>query len=1253
MKAIIISLIVVYAFAHDFLNEFSGDVDYYDLGTMDRGKNAGSWHHSLTHNFDIFYYMSMQPWRHFVWTHIGTDEIWYKKTINEDYSVGPSSDKDWVNNEKQDFCQNEYGYPIQEFAIDWENAAEEAQNIEATTINGITCYVYPAKSPLSTIYLTGKFTESTFNSDSTSEVCRMDFIGGRTITFRSFNNVDMTFYSDYEKNTTSQCNIPVIENNIDTHLAIVYAISDRSSLKKIQQNLQVLSDLSTATSATIYYLTKTSYEKYEVIKNDNGLILSYGVLSIIEIVAGSPETLISAAVSDLTEMINNNEIKRGTLVVLMDKTPNYSFSAYEYDRLNITAHTLVLNKLKSSLLTKRALSLVSSGYHYHEINDPTTVTTALNELFEGIRANLTERCDRDTCNGFCDAKNRCTCPMCCENDCYYSYCDVSTATCKPWPKKNPIKKVECPSDCIGEYECVDLVGCVVSSYNDSCNPAASCLSVYCDDNDSCQFKDNCEQDTTPTDGYCYSKVCDEETGLCKKDYDVHGNACPSKGVCEEYYCDDDLNCKVRDKTCVKTSPYIEYTCYTAVCNEETGMCENKLACDTYSSCGGSTSGDSICYCNSTSNYQCVCEQTVDGIYCDSSLDEVCDYTQSTPACVTSACPLDIVIQSCMIRLCNDTTGDNYWDFYNCTVDESIVDDVCESITYSSCEEEGGCTHYLRNSGIVDCYQCVVNDDNSVTATELCSGTTDIATQKCSNNTCYYEQNTECEEYYQDVLSCSDSYTYTFNSTSGLCTYTLPNSIKFKCQICDSDTDSYVSYCSNKTLERQVTIGSTEYTYYIPYICTYASCVPNYNFNCKLTDMYTDLLNVCLEDQISVEYHYSSNFDYIRYALSMNQTDAFYEEMVDEAYCVFTVSETTLVNCSYCVPTETFYKTNTTCNDEVDGIPIICESNECVPDPDYQCEPENCVVYGRNETTSLCSPVLDRCQQYYDSLEAARANITETTLLCGDVECLENNTCKIQENTSNCYRQPGVDYGCTVPYYETDDVEFCIVDDGSYVCNVKTLTLEDEEDEWLDGIYVDNACYEYSCVEQETVDENGNVNITHYWELVSQITYSRRHYCEVASCDPETAEAVYTDVTCTIEEDFPGLTENYRKCFYCECSVLTGNLVLQMYDDNDEEIYVVDYCGYCKIYNASNPDQQINDTPYCDLGDVIIVDGLAASATIAAVGSSFLIALIVLAIGTISTYKLVKSARKNIVNRVENNAAFEPADTNVNNENYDG
>ncbi|KAL7715926.1 170 kDa surface lectin [Entamoeba marina] len=1206
MKIIIITLLLLFTVYANFLNEFSGDVDYYDLGVMERGKNAGSWHHSLENNFDIFL------------LHVhATLETFY-------YSIGPGT-TGWATNEDQDFCQNQYAYPIEEFAIDWASATTSEEKIESTTINGITCYVYPAKSPLTTIYLTNKFT-SAFSDTDSSDICRMDFIGGRSITFRSFNSVDMTFYESYNSNTTSKCTVAVHANDVDTSLAIVYAIADTSAVKNVQNYM--------------YYFQIT--KKLSVPLSE----LNYATLSGIEVQSGAADLLINAAKTDLSKKVDNGIIARGTIIALMDKQLSNDYDASVFDRLDISVHSVIFNINNNDVLAYRALSLVSLGAHYHEATSASAVQTKVIEAFKAVRTNLTDRCPRSSCDGFCDAMNRCTCPMCCENDCYYTFCDVETASCVPWPKDSPKKKVECSADCIGSYECIDQQGCVLSQVNTSCEAAAACMTVYCDGDSldsKCLQKDSCTQDTTPSsDGYCYNYECDQDTGYCTKITSSRGSACPTKSsLCEEYACDADLNCYIKDKECVKTSPYIEYDCYEAKCNEQTGMCENKLTCDTYTSCGG-TSTETVCKCDSSTNYVCSCEKTEDGEYCDSDLSQVCDYTQETPQCVVTNCPLDLITQNCQVRRCDEDTSTNYWVDINCTVNSDEVSENCIDITYAYCSDNE-CVYALNNNGVNGCYTCVVNDDNTVTETGCStSGLSTGISVECVDGECVYNDDTPCEEILD--LDCPSYYTYSFDSTTGECSYTIDD-YKSDCKLCNPSSANFESYCSDKSLQKTLTVSTLTEDYEIDRVCVVGGCIPNPSYDCTQLTTYENIVNNCGAAFVSAKYSYSSLYDAAKANLGYNQTSDFFAEMDEMAYCVITVSDSA-IECGKCVLNGESYLYKNQCP-EIDGVEVTCEDNQCVIVAN-ECPTEECVIQFFNESSTQCEPYLDNCAEPTETLTNAREGLTDYTS-CGDVVCNTNaGTCGIVQDDSACYRETGIDYGCTVPYYESEGAEVCITSDNSYICKYKELTLDDEEESYLEGIEVDNKCKTYECVEETT-----DGVISHHWELTSEVTAEARNLCETAECDTTTGEVVYTDVVCRLADEFPTLSANQALCFYCACSYQDGSSVLQMYSDTEDEIYTLDACGNCIVSNRTTG-EQTNEERECVLtGEINNAGAIAAATTVAVVVVVLVVSFTFFAFGAFNTYRLVSSAMKNEISATIDNPTHVAADTNAENPIFNG
>ncbi|ELP84139.1 hypothetical protein EIN_028380, partial [Entamoeba invadens IP1] len=533
------------------------------------------------------------------------------------------------------------------------------------------------------------------------------------------------FVKQYTSNTTDKCIKSFTPNNVLSEIALVYGIADKSIIKDVQNSFSSFSELKTAPKTTIYYLKGEAFATQTVNTKD----LNYELLSSIEASSGKVDALVIAAKRYLEPKVKDKSIKRGTILVLSDQGLSRVFNAgSEFDRNNISVHVVSFNRQNSASMTLQLKSLVSLGQHFHEFNDPKEVKTNIYDAFVGIRANLTERCDRDKCNGFCDAKNRCTCPMCCENDCFYTYCNTNSGSCEPWPPYNPKEKVTCPSNCVGDYICKDMEGCVVSRYNTSCEPKVDCQTTTCPNGDSglCQIVDNCPLDDSPSqDGYCWSYKCDVNSGYCIKDQRGK-EKCPNKNSkCEQYKCNANLECSVEPKECVKTMPYIEMDCYIAKCNEKTGQCENRLSCDTFSSCGGGASGESICYCNATTNNKCFCEKKEGDNNCDSNKNEICDYTQDPPKCVVSRCKEDLTISGCQYQKCNETTGNAYYVDIECTETIKEVDSRCKDMFTYICMD-GKCVVKAvvsEDELKVECGYCEYNSvSNSVVYISNCEKT---------------------------------------------------------------------------------------------------------------------------------------------------------------------------------------------------------------------------------------------------------------------------------------------------------------------------------------------------------------------------------------------------------------------------------------------------------------------------------------------------------------------------------------------------
>ncbi|ELP88909.1 170 kDa surface lectin precursor, putative [Entamoeba invadens IP1] len=1258
----------------DLLNEFSGDVDIYDNGRMGRGKNAGMWQHSYDNGVDIFYYLAMQPWRHFVWTQKEGND-WVTKTMNEDNNVDLSKNPNLDTISTQDFCQKDYGYPIRKFEIDWDRVPTSEDALVPVNVNGQNCYQYPAKSPLVSIILSKKRT-SVLNNDFT--ICRFDFIGGKSITFRSFNGYDDNFMQDYQTNTTSKCKKSFTANNVKSDMVIVWGISDKAVLKSAQDAFTGHIDLPTITNdVTIYYLKG---EAYSTVKKPLSQI-NGNFLSSFEPAKGKVDALITAAKRELAPKVASGATQRGTILVLTDEGTGKSFNANtDFDVNNITVHVVSLNR-KGVAMTAELTTLLSLGDHFHETTDPAQVPQMIKDAFVGIRVNLTQRCDRKTCNGFCDAKNRCTCPMCCENTCYYTYCDTKTASCTPWPPAKPKEKVSCPADCVGDRVCKDLEGCVYSRYNSSCEPPVACMVATCPNggvNTKCALVDNCKTDDQPApDGYCYTYKCDAKSGYCIKD--KKGSAkCPSKtSKCQQYKCSADLTCKVEDKVCVKTIPYVEMDCYVARCNEKTGQCENRLKCDTYSQCGGTVT-ESKCRCNAETNNVCKCDQNPGGNYCDDKT-QICDYTGETPVCKNSNCKEDLINKDCMKAVCNEATGVVEYQSMVCnqTVKIATGSDVCKGMWGYTCKDNACVLTQIKADSelFVDCGYCKLVGDTA-TYVESCSSSTSSCggfKGTCKNSKCVYTSTGNAQEFCQKCipLSCgadSTVYSYTYNEETGKCSYTV-NAIP-QCSACDNTTNKYTPNCVNKQLDKTWTSGNgVTIDYKIPKDCKNNQCIPRYPLSCTEEDLFGDVFKkfgVCM-DQLVVSYHYSSKIDNYNFAFGYPQSDEFMAEADAEAYCEWSFVES---NCQKCVITPAGgevvneFTVVDQCPKDQNGVQFICLNNECLVDPDFKCQPKDCKVSAL--VGEQCTEMYNLCDNTTKTLEENRKKIYDKTdkvsrsMRCDSVGCVNGNKCPVFTDDVQCSQKAeNEDFGCRRPTYMCDG-------DNGYYCKFVEFDINDPHEDTAyflekSKVKLDNKCFRYQCVETctggsdtyEGSAEAGAVKCTHYWnKTYDNSEPSARNLCEDASCDPETGDVVYKDKQCVVSEEFPTLTSNQARCFYCQCSYIDGSASLVMFADTEKEHYQLDACGNCMVMNQSDLSQQLNDKVECILaGEINNSGAIAAATTVAAVVVALVVALIAVSIGLFKTYQLVSSAMKNVVNVANENAQFKAADNEAANTNF--
>lgn len=1275
---------------------------------MKRGKNAGTWHHSYSKGFDIIYYLAMQPWRHLEWIEKESD-VWMRYTMNEDHTFNW---KTTLQENNQDFCRKQRAYPIEKFEIDWDNVPDSRVLMTAVNINGETCYEYPAKSPLKSVYVLRNRALSQENFIQTSfSLCRIVFIGGRNITFRSFNTLDTNFYNDYKSNTTKNCTIKPMENNVATDIEILIGVTEDTARKNLFTNIYKFADLKSARSMKIKYLSRTGTGSMTIPKTNNGFDLTYDKVKDLSIRGGPIDTLIDSAVSDFESLKKQGNFKRGTIIAFIDSELLYTRDAgHEFERhngykkeldkeifvpknsVNITIFIAALNSQRSSSFTAKALSHVALGYHYKEATDVTGFTKILDDLHVALVANLTERCDTEHCSGFCDGANRCTCPMCCENDCYYTYCHVEMASCEPWPQNHPLKKVECKNDCVGTYECIDGLGCVIKKYNEKCEPPAKCMVTECNAYGVCTFKDACQNDITPIDGRCHSYKCDQSTGKCKQD--KTGPECPiPPTLCQELYCAADLTCKIKNKECVKTEPYTEYECYEARCNKQTGMCENRKKCDTYTSCGGTKKTE--CTCNSATSGRCSCNPSPDD--CDSKLGQVCDYTKQPPRCVKSNCPLDQIVDGCNTRKCNETTGLNYWEQKDCSKapnDRTLVSEECKDTVNGACEG-GKCivvnksaTSHLIKGG---CRVCYPAENGTVIGHDKCTGKSiHGAPIQCKNGTkekdftdakCEYPDYYNCSDKEVDLKCskpvCKEEYEKVYDKNDGTCSCRLKgNNGDADCKVCNTTSKRMEDTCgADRFLTREAVLENIAITlddtfnfiyrnvtikYKIPMECSANECIPKHDFGCEGVLKDNGLSNC--SGYIKFFYHYSSKFIKDLYERKRKQIEDFYKEANDSAYCNFTVVNK---DCKACLLKKGETKANLTdacdgVNSKRNGLTYKCNKTENKCEPDFpNCKPDNCKILNEtcNDTgITYCDLEHKRInnlrEQYKDIVEGVKKEyLTE----CNVTECESSGKrCTTRANVEACqYLSNTTSFGCLIP------TERICGELTGYYCEMINLTnildetnekyLVDQNDKKISENSRRNKCVSYTCVEK--IEKDGRKS--HFWNRTELPLAEPRDLCETVSCNVTDGSPIYRDVECHVKEKFPDIDEEAAKCNYCKCNHRDGSFILQIYEDTDDETYRFDECGNCIIRNRTTGDI-LNKPKACILKESVDNKGaIAAATTVGIVVVAVVVAIVVVGIGALQTFQLVSSAMKNQVTSMNENPNFEAADKQATNANFQG
>jgi len=808
----------------------------------------------------------------------------------------------------------------------------------------------------------------------------MVFIGGRNITFRSFNQLDDKFRQDYEKNTTSLCTLKAADPNVNADAEMVIGITDKTVLKTFFQNIVNYNKLKVFKTLKLRWFSATGSSVKKIEKDSNGEFKLDAISLMNEIIIKSTnvDQLIDYALSDFDNLKKTTNFKRGLIMVFTDKTLKKERNAtkefdhrggyYIYNDLemfnpansvNVTVFMNILNYAKDATFSSIALSHVSLGGHFFEAYESTTFINNVNNMLYSIEANLTERCNTETCNGFCDGKNRCTCPMCCENDCYYTYCDTKTGTCTPWPKANPKMKIDCKSTdpCGNTYECLDGYGCIVKDYAPGCEPESKCNVTVCDPQKKvCLFKDTCTRDTVPYNGKCYNYKC--EKGQCVRSGSYAD--CPvNNDPCKELVCGE-TTCEALPKKCVKTAPYTDMDCYEAVCEE--GQCKNVLTCEKYNTCGGNA--QSTCYCNAQSDYKCKCNEPSDKTHlCENSKGVYCNYTGTEPTCYNSCvdknpkkacCNRNLYIKNCLIDVCDTKTGTYSQKNYPCESKLQEIDVECRDYFDAVCEGDKTCVIRMKNgdrSGSVKipgCRYCVLDPNGFVTLTDdecpdkPASSTGAPMKCVCDEKTgecgCEYEE-IDCKAYFESIDEPGECpqeetwYTYEFDPTYGECYKKEKQGVTPKpCTKCQGG--ERIPTCKDLKIEREFKFEianaieadglhykKQNYTikYSINKICLTDHCIPaprecadKESGNCvpkgtEGIEVFSDekcmeiLKEYGLKDcNMEAKYIYPEFFSYVSVVNGQPQEPAFYSTVESVARCEFTIKRKA---CGACLVTE--------------------------------------------------------------------------------------------------------------------------------------------------------------------------------------------------------------------------------------------------------------------------------------------------------------------------------------------------------------
>ncbi|ELP95109.1 170 kDa surface lectin precursor, putative [Entamoeba invadens IP1] len=1186
------------------LNEFTGTVDIQDPGRMGMGKNAASWVRSYSQKYEVFYYLTMQPWRHMEWTTIdknmpATDnlnDIYTQIVFNQDYGYD-KDDTTGVN-----MCRKKIGYPMRKFVIDWSLVPSDTSRIEKSTINGLTCYKYAARPPLQNVYLLEKVYNNSNAYGEGYTPCRLDFIGGKSITFRSASEYTPTFVNEFQANNITKCKRSAIYPiQSDIAVGLMINLDSTNTLRSFMNSIasSFIEQFSSSTKFSIYANSRSVYKSTNLLSKSEAKTFLNQITSL---AASSAEEGLKYVYSQIANFKGKNLVFLTKSSSSSEQYINSVLNKGTSGNMNMTVY--VVNYDSSVEEEYNLQKLVDKGEHYIKI-DSQNMDGDMKMLYNTIIANMTELCDRTKCNGFCDGGARCICPMCCHNKCYYTKCETSTGTCVKFPTEAPMLKLKCSSsDCLGDYQCDEEFGCVLKTIKPQCQTSVKCLAPYCQGN-TCLFKDNCQADAKPSsDGYCHTYKCNQGSGECVSNAVTDYNKCPTtKGKCQEFYCDSNAQCKTQPKQCVKVSPYQENPCYIATCDETSGTCLTKLNCDSNRPVCGTNGGS--CKCNENTNYQCQCQN--DGT-CNTN--EVCDLTGSSPECngTLNKCGItgNLEWKGCYKTVCKyDSTNGTYYteqEEYKC--DTYTIPEECKGLVKYICSGEKECNRVTTDSANEQCLDCV--DGKKV---DKCEGktTSQGVPLTCQSGECKEPPTFNCSDLFKNTTNplklCEKNYQWKYEN--GICFVEVidPSLVLNNCEYCEYDNifTKPAQYIELKCDAKKNPNG-------IPYGCDKGKCVIE-DYDCsKHEDFPTNCKDI-------YDYKLITTGEYDDYKCEWNINEVKYKSTCQ--LCDLTVVGGKIYDkCALQSTEELDVKCNT-----IDG--------EC--DYHSDCKKEKCFIKTSSPngncdvvtTTSICPE-----------------NVPEKD---GEVVC-KKSTCSADGQS------------CSVAYDDTICASSTAEIGCSYLpgtCNRisgycdKVAITECSQGKDAATRMCDNKCFAYNCTEK-LVDNK----LTHEWITIKDyVAQAERmsNKCLTATCDAVTGEIMTETVTCDIDAEFPNMSKYAKLCFYCECSVVSeSGWVLAMFSDYENNTFSLDACGNC-IVNGEIQDKTATCVLYNQVDNKAAI---AAATTVAAVVAALVIGLVIIGITIKKTYDVVRNAMKNTVDNAVVNPQFIEKDSNAQNANFE-